>query len=130
VKGGDADDTAILIGKVGAGALLSMTGTWAARQPPAFTVDAYGDAGTLHLDASAHLFGARHGEELHELLPAINLPAVAGEHRFVPLFGRLAGELVSAVAHGRSRHHRYATFEDGVRLQEVMDLLRGQLAQT
>jgi predicted dehydrogenase len=126
----DADDTAVLTGLVAGDGVLAVSGTWSVRHPEGITLDAYGDEGTLHLRDDGHLFGARREDpELRELLPDFTLMEVPG-HRLTGPFIALTQELVAAVA-GKSapRDRLFATFDDGLRLQQIIDAIRHPVGQ-
>jgi predicted dehydrogenase len=124
----DAEDTVAFNGVMSSGALLSVSGSWVLHFPTGIRLDAYGDRGTLHLQPDGRLFGARVGEgELKELsVPGeLFLPEVPGEHRLMPGFIALVNELAAEVRGGTITPDVLATFQDGYRLQVVMDRVRG-----
>jgi predicted dehydrogenase len=123
----DADDTVVLTGVIGDGALLSVSGSWSLRFPAGIRLDAYGDAGSLHLEPDGRLFGARAGEPALRELPVptdLALEPAAGEHRFIPAFAALAREFAVTARGAPPADPALATFADGARLQRVLDISR------
>lgn len=117
------DDTAAFTARLGGAALLAVTGTWSIHHPTGVRLEAFGDAGSLHLRADGTLWGAPAGRELADLTPPPD-DVAPGEHRLVPSFARLVGDVAAAVADGGTGPRRFATFDDGWALQRVIDAVR------
>jgi hypothetical protein len=82
----------------------------------------------LLLDTDGTLSGARAGTAGIDRLPMppqYTLPAVEAEHRLVPNFAALTG-LLAAAARNEAEvpSGAYATFDDGLALQQVIDAVR------
>jgi predicted dehydrogenase len=123
----DAEDTVVLHGTVPPGALLAVNGSWSLHFAAGVRVDAYGDEGSLHLEPDGRLLGARLGEGALApipLPPSLALDPAGRDHRLVPHFAALARELAATVRGEAPDDPVMATFEDGWRLQRVLDVSR------
>ena len=89
-------------------------------------VEAYGDQGSLLLDAEGMLWGAREGEKEFRNLslpdPMASVDSVAA-NVWTRSFAHLAKHIVDAIASGGTVQ-RGATFYDGLRCQQVLDATR------
>jgi predicted dehydrogenase len=123
----DADDTAVFTGTLAGGGLISVSGSWSIRFPGGVRLEAYGDRGSLHLMPDGRLLGARNGDaELTELRPEATLPSIPGAHYLVPNFVALATEMAEVVNGSLDQKEAiFATFEDGARLQAIIDEVKG-----
>jgi predicted dehydrogenase len=126
-----ADDFTVFSLRFAAGAvgtILASVVTAHARGP---RVEVWGDEGTLVLDESERLWGARKGQELAELTAPETLAPPPGMN-YVTLWGvsfvRLVDHLVTAILDGGPVAPA-ATFRDGLVVQRVMDAVRAT-AQT
>jgi predicted dehydrogenase len=121
----DADDTAMLIGTIGQKGLLAVNGSWSVRHAGGISFSAYGDEGAMHLHPDGKLFGARNNDStLTELVPDVAIRSVEGHRLRAPFFA-LVEDLASTICNPTAEHRAtYATFEDGVRLQQVIDDIR------
>jgi predicted dehydrogenase len=121
----DADDTAAMTARLDNGAVVVLGGSWAVSGGAGARVEAYGSEGTLLLDGTG-LKGLRAGSSGWEPLP---LPddlqaAVPAGHYMVPFFAALARDVRAAIL-GEAGRSTYPTFHDGLRVQEITDLLLG-----
>ena len=116
----ETDDTAVFTGVLKSGAAVTLTGSWSIHHPPGIRVEAYGDEGTLVLDPSGKLLGGRKSESgLAELTIPPELALPEGMPANVGAFALLAQDLAQAIQGGHEPI--YATLEDGLRVQEVID---------
>jgi predicted dehydrogenase len=125
----DADDTATLTATIGGNAVLMVSGSWSLPYGRGTRIEAYGSDGVLTLDELGRLSGAHGGGPGPVELPVPDrfaLPAVVAGHRLVPHFTALSGLLAASVRNERVQPGAYATFEDGLALQRVIDAVRGQ----
>jgi predicted dehydrogenase len=123
----DADDTAVFLGSLDGGAVLTVSGSWSLPGGPGTRIEAYGSAGSLRLDTAGKLYGARLGEGQPVELPVpprLALPTISADHRLIPHFAALSGLLAAAVRGEAVPDGAYATFVDGLRLQEIVDTVR------
>jgi predicted dehydrogenase len=121
----DANDTACLAGRLAGDAVLVVSGSWVLPYGRGTRVEAYGSHGMLLVDTEGTLSGARIGatEVARLTVPArYALPLVEAKHRLVPHFTAQAG-LLAAAARDRAEvpNGSYATFADGLALQEIID---------
>jgi predicted dehydrogenase len=118
----ETDDAAMVSGTFANGGLFSLIGTWNAHHGAGTRLEAYGDRGSLVLDGNGKLFGGRSGEGgLVEIeIPARLEPPIAGNAGAMTL---LALDLARAIKSLATPGWKpaYATFRDGVRVQEVID---------
>ena len=123
----DADDTAVFTGTLRDGGLISVSGSWSIRFPGGVRLEVYGDQGSLHLTTDGRLLGARIGDrQFAELLPEATLPSIPGAHYLVPNFVALATEMAGVVRGDLDQKEAiFATFEDGARLQAIIDQVKG-----
>lgn len=117
----ETEDTAVLTAEIGDSAVLTVTGSWSLHHPTGVRLEIYGDAGTLLLLPDGRLLGARANEaEPSELRSPFELPPVGEDHYLVPALAALIADVKGAI--DRTAGDRvFATFDDGFRLQEVMD---------
>jgi predicted dehydrogenase len=109
------DDRIAVSGELDSGALFSMAGSWSVHHGMGLRVEAFGDKGTLVLPDPDTLLGATANEEA--LVP-VELPHRAGGHSGA--FGDLLDDLEGVLRGERSSGY-FATFEDGLRVQEFID---------
>jgi predicted dehydrogenase len=125
-----ADDYAAFWLELDGGAVVSGVLTSVARsRAPGQTIAAHGTEGSLVLEPSGKLFGRRGAEkEFSDLTApspsfdaaAMKMPDTIWSRAFV----LYAAEIAAALAAGRTAVPDAATFEDGLRSQEVLDALR------
>jgi len=125
-----ADDYAAFWLELEGGAVVSAVLTAVARsRVPGQVIAAHGTEGSLILEASGRLWGRRAAEkefaDLSAPAPpfdaqAMKMPDTIWSRAFV-LYAR---EIATALAAGRTTVPEAATFEDGLRSQEVLDALR------
>jgi predicted dehydrogenase len=116
----DAEDVYAVQGRLAAGGVFSMVGSWSIHHGSGSRVEAYGSDGTLVLEPSGALRGARAGEGGLQPLPVPpELGGPATSAGSVALFGRLLDEL-AAVIRGEPCDPSFATFDDAARLQEIV----------
>ncbi len=122
-----ADDFSTFTLEFAGGALGTVLVSAAAAHPRGPRLEVWGDEGTLALDESEQLWGAKRGGEFQELTERETVPSPPGME-YPPLWGlsfvRLVDHLVPALLDS-GRLAPAATFEDGVQVQRVMDALRG-----
>jgi predicted dehydrogenase len=114
----DAEDMVVLHGRMAAGGVFSMTGSWSLHHGSGVRVEAYGSDGTLVLSADGRLHGARAGEAG---LAELAVPAkfgTAGTDGRVERFRQLFTDVVAAIR-GEADDPLFATFEDGLRVREI-----------
>jgi predicted dehydrogenase len=122
----DSDDFASLMIHFASGAEGMLCLSSVASHMRGNRVEAYGDEGSLALDADGRLWGARKGErEFQDLSVPDPLTSVEGvsTNVWTRSFAHLARHMVDAVRTG-SKVQLGATFYDGMRCQEVMDAAR------
>lgn len=116
------DDTAVVSGVLQSGGLFTLAGSWSLHQASGARLEAYGDEGTLVLDSRSSLQGARRSDKgLREIKPEFVLPEGIQGH--VSAFAAQLTELKGTLR-GDSAETCYATFEDGLRVQQVIDAVR------
>jgi predicted dehydrogenase len=125
-----SEDTVVVQGRLAGDAPFSLTVTWSAHHPSGERVEAYGSEGTLVLEPSGRLLGARHDEpELRTLEPPdeLSLPEVAGVPSgatglipTVPMFVALLDDMQRAIR-GLPTEALFATFTDGLRDAEIAE---------
>jgi predicted dehydrogenase len=125
-----ADDYAAFWLELDGGAVVSGLLTSVARsRVPGQTISAHGTDGSLVLEPSGKLYGRRADEkEFADLsappppfdAAAMKMPDTIWSRAFV----LYAAEIAKALAAGRATLPDAATFEDGLRTQEVLDALR------
>jgi predicted dehydrogenase len=108
------DDRIAISGELASGALFSMAGSWSVHHGMGLRVEAFGDKGTLVLPDPDTLLGATANEEA---LTPVALPHRAGGHA-----GAFADMLadIEQVLRGERSSGYFATFEDGLRVQEFI----------
>jgi predicted dehydrogenase len=125
----DSEDAVVLQGRLESKAPFSLAVSWSVPYPSGERLEVYGSDGTLVIEQSGRLFGARHDDPaLRELLPPADyaLPdvgAVASASAIVPsspLYVVLAGDLLGAIR-GDVEAPLFATFDDGLRAAEIVD---------
>ena len=125
-----ADDYAAFWLELDGGAVVNGVLTSVARsRVPGQTIAAHGTEGSLVLEPSGKLYGRSAGEkEFTDLsapaapfdAAALKMPDTIWSRAFV----LYAAEIAGALAAGRTTVTDAATFEDGLRSQEVLDALR------
>ena len=126
----DSEDAVVLQGLLDSGAPFSLSVTWSVHHPSGERLEIYGSEGTLVVEPSGRLLGARRGEAALRELPvpaAFDLPEVASlrpdASAVVPssaLYVALAQDLLDTIRGGQSER-LFATFDDGVRLLELVE---------
>jgi len=118
-----SDDRVSAAGRFADGALFSMAGSWSVHHGPGLIVEAYGDKGTLVMPDTDRLLGATADES--ELTPIqSDFPLPDGTEGQMGAFVHLLNDL-EAVLRGAAPGGHYATFEDGVAVQRVIEAIRG-----
>jgi predicted dehydrogenase len=117
----DAEDMVVVNGRMAAGGVFSVTGSWSVHHGSGIRVEAYGSDGTLVLAPDGRLLGAPAGAAgLAELeIPAeFGSPELAHDHvgRFRLLFEEMAGAI-----RGEDVEPAFATFADGLRAREIAE---------
>lgn len=114
----DAYDTAIVNAVLSGGGLVSVVSGWSLNHPTGVDWQMFGSDGMLRMSGAAFpeaLEGAAVGERgVRSLLD----PATGA----VNLYAALATDLRLAVA-DRTHQPTFATIEDGLRLQEILDVI-------
>jgi predicted dehydrogenase len=121
----DTEDTLTMIGHLQNGSPFSFAGTWSTRFGSGYRLEAYGSEGTLLLEPSGRILGARPGDDSPVPLPIperLAIPDLGGPA--VSRFGLLVRELVASIT-GNDGANIYATFEDGYRLREIAAAVLG-----
>jgi predicted dehydrogenase len=109
-------------GELQSGGLFTLAGSWSLHQASGARLEAYGDEGTLVLGSRSSLQGARRSDKgLREIKPEFVLPEGIQGH--VSAFAAQLTELKGTLR-GDSAGTCYATFEDGLRVQQVIDAVR------
>jgi predicted dehydrogenase len=119
----DAEDLVVLHGRFASGGVLSLTASWSIYHGSGVRTEAYGSEGTLVLDASGRLHGARSSDAKLEELPVPDEygdPELATDH--VARFGQIFRDLAATIE-GARKDALFATFEDGLRAREIADAL-------
>ena len=130
-----ADDYAAFWLELEGGSIVSCTLSAVSRTPtPGWTMAAHGTEGSLALHADGKLFGRRAAEKEFTDLSAPSPPFDAvqlgmPDTMWSRAFILYAGEIVKALREGRTSVPGAATFEDGLRSQEVLDALRESARQ-
>src|SRR5262249_34345149 len=125
-----ADDYAPFWLRMENGASLTAMLSAVARAPrDTWRLLAHGESGSLLLDESEKLWGRREGEaEYSDLTPPPDPfdPVAHGmrDTTWARAFVRLARAVHSAIAEGKRDVPLAASFEDGVRVQQVLDAIR------
>jgi predicted dehydrogenase len=121
-----ADDFASFTLRFASGAVATVLISAVTAHPRGPRLEVWGAEGTLILDETERLWGARRGRELEELSEAETLAAAPGMD-YVPLWGlsfrRLVDHLAEAILDGGPVAPA-ATFADGLVVQQVMDAIR------
>ncbi|MCE9620984.1 MAG: Gfo/Idh/MocA family oxidoreductase [Actinomycetia bacterium] len=112
------DDRIAVSGQLESGALFSMAGSWSVHHGAGLRVEAFGDKGTLVLPDPGTLLG---GRATDEALTPFALSRQDGDQSAA--FGDLLEDL-EGVLRGERRAGGFATFEDGLRVQELIDAVR------
>ena len=125
-----ADDYASFWLELDGGAAVSGVLSAVSRpRTPGWAMSAHGSDGSLALEANGTLWGRRHGEAgFVELTPNVTPPDVKAlgmpDTPWSLAFVLYAKEIAEALRSGRTEVTDAATFEDGLRSQEVLDALR------
>lgn len=125
-----ADDHAAFWLELEGGAVVTCTLSAVSRAAtPGWTMAAHGTEGSLLLDAEGKLSGRRSAEktfaDLTAPAPAFDAAALGmPDTMWSRAFILYAAEIVRTLAAGRVELADAATFEDGLRSQEVLDALR------
>lgn len=112
------DDRIAVSGQLENGALFSMAGSWSVYHGVGLRVEAFGDKGTLVLPDPNTLLG---GRATDEALTPFALVHRDGDQSAA--FGDLLDDL-EGVLRGERSTGDFATFEDGLRVQEFIDAVR------
>lgn len=124
------DACTFLIEFAGGGEGTVMLST-VAYHPQGYRAEIFGDEGSLILDAEERLWGAKVGEskltEYSQPDPALGLPGIE-QTVWARSFVHLVDHVIGALAAG-SRPTQGATFDDGLRCQQVMDAIRASWEQ-
>lgn len=116
------DDCVAASGVLENGAPFSLSGSWSIHHGVSLRVGAYGSEGTLMMSGPDRLLGARAGEA--EVSPIESqYPLPDGTEGHVGAFVHLLDD-VAAVLEGHEASGHYATFDDGVVVQRVIDTIR------
>jgi predicted dehydrogenase len=122
----DADDTVAVIGHLQNQAPVVLVLTWAAKHGLQVEWTLHGNEGTLVLESDGRLCGARGADaQTREIdIPASyalpKVPSAPAWHAFQAApFAALVADIREVG--GRNTDHLFATFQDGVRVQEDMD---------
>jgi predicted dehydrogenase len=124
-----ADDYAAFWLELEGGATAASVLSAVSRSPrPGWTMSLHGSEGTLLLDAGGRLSGRRGDEkefaDLTPPAPGLDVQALGmADTPWSRAFLGLAAEIATALAEGRSDVPLAATFEDGLRSQQVLDAL-------
>lgn len=121
MRAADADDNAAFVLRFANGGIGTVHLSYTSAADVGEEIMITGSAGTLALHDQSSLVGAQRGEKVRSLLPderfgASNQPS--GSARSINLFSMLAGEWVLAMRTGQDAS---PSFEDGVKIQEVLD---------
>ena len=124
-----ADEHATLWLRMACGAEVSLESNLMAPAGTGSFVEYVGSEGTLRLVQEEQLAGARHGDELFEIVPdsvpptpeEMGMPERGAFARMLPLFLR---DVLQTVAEGRTELAGAATFGDGFETQRVLDAAR------
>ena len=108
------DDRIAVSGQLASGALFTMAGSWSVHHGTGLRVEAFGDKGTLVLPDKDTLLGATADEKA---LTPVALPHRAGGHSGA--FADMLDDLEGVLRGDRSSGY-FATFEDGLRVQEFI----------
>jgi predicted dehydrogenase len=124
----DSEDAVVVQGLLDSGAPFNLAVTWSVHHPSGERLEVYGSDGTLVVEPTGRLLGARADDtELRELVPPdeFALPETAlgpaDEAAVVPsspLYVALVDDVLRAVR-GANPDPLFATFDDGVRLMEI-----------
>ncbi len=118
-----SDDRLTASGRFANGALFSMAGSWSVHHGPGLIVQAYGDKGTLVMPDTDRLLGAT-AEEPGLAPIESDFPLPEGTEGQMGAFVHLLND-VEAVLRGEKAAGHYATFDDGVAVQRVIETIRG-----
>lgn len=122
-----SDDRVVIAGELANGSLFSMAGSWSVHHGAGLRIEAFGDEGTLVMPDYDQLEGARQGESGLTPIASAYPPSR-------PVHGHGGGFPYLLADFGKSIHGRqpdqdnpeYATFHDGLRVQEVLDAVKNQ----
>jgi predicted dehydrogenase len=124
-----ADDFACVWGRLAQGGEVVITLLAAAREEPAMDVRIHGEKGSLRLDSANRLWRRAHGEPTDEEAAVPDAPPPPAGSRipdtpWARAFVLLAAALRDAIRDGKPTVPGAATFEDGLRNQQVIDAAR------
>ena len=90
-------------------------------------LDLYGTEGVMRIESGGEVFVAGAGEPDWTAIDVEMAPLIPGvlDTGFAAAFMAFAPKLVDAIRDGAARVENAATFEDGVRVQRVLDAARG-----
>jgi predicted dehydrogenase len=117
----NTEDAVSIHGRLDNGSPFSLNVTWSVHFGSGYRVEAYGDRGTLVLEPSGRIMGARLDDHpLHELTPPpeYSLPRIGVDT--VPQFIPLTSDVYAAVRN-QEGEGLFATFADGLRLCEISE---------
>ncbi len=113
----DADDNTAFIMRFASGAIGSVSISYTAATDVGEEIVVSGSDGMLAIQEPDQIVGARRGESVRSVMKRENRKPAAGSRSIEP-FRLLAGEWVAAI---RSGGEFAPSFEDGARVQEVLD---------
>ena len=115
----DTDDCVAIAGRFASGALITLSGSWSVHHGPGIRIEAYGSEGTLVMPDPDTLQGAGGADQgLVDIQSDFPLPE--GTHGHMGAFVHQLDDLAEAI-HGTGEHAHYATFADGLKVQEFLE---------
>jgi predicted dehydrogenase len=125
----DADDCIIVSGRLGNGALVNLSASWAVHGGSGTRMEAYGSEGSLVLDENLTVMVRRVGDDDYVPVP---LPAdlrPSGAEDNIGMFTGLVAELGRAVKRELPVSDRtYADLTDGLRVQQISEEVLGDVS--
>jgi predicted dehydrogenase len=113
----DADDNTAFVLRFASGAIGSVSISYTAATDVGEEIVISGSEGMLAVQEPGRLVGTQRGGKIQDMMPAPP-PPPAGETRTVQLYGQLVAGWVAAL---RSGQDVLPSFEDGAKVQEVVD---------
>jgi predicted dehydrogenase len=117
------DDTAVIQGRLAGGGVVVAAGSWAVRNGGGTRIAAYGSDGTITLDNSGRISGARGTDQLAPMpLPAAVTQALGAPRDVPALFAALARDFMDALGGSEPPigGRPFATFDDGLAVQRII----------